>query len=130
VERLLSASDVSGRDILDPELLVLSACESSLGQVLASEGSSACGGRSCWPGSRRWSRASVKVPDQQTQELMVDFYHRLMAGEGRTEALRQAQLAMKAKYPDPFDWGAFICQGDPGPLKAIEPLRSELVVPG
>jgi CHAT domain-containing protein len=30
--------------------------------------------------------------------------------------LRQAQLEMKKKYPDPFYWGAFICQGDPGPL--------------
>jgi tetratricopeptide (TPR) repeat protein len=30
--------------------------------------------------------------------------------------LRQAQLAMKARYPDPLCWGAFICQGDPGPL--------------
>ena len=32
------------------------------------------------------------------------------------EALREAQLAMKEKYPDPLYWGAFICQGDPGPL--------------
>lgn len=60
-----------------------------------------------------------KVADEQTQELMVDFYRRLMAGEGRAEALRQAQLAMKAKYPDPFCWGAFICQGDQGPLRSL-----------
>ncbi len=37
-------------------------------------------------------------------------------GEARAEALRQAQLTMKQKYPDPFYWGAFICQGEPGPL--------------
>ena len=57
-----------------------------------------------------------KVPDAQTQELMIEFYQRLMSGEGRAEALRQAQLTMKAKHPDPFYWGAFICQGDPSPL--------------
>jgi CHAT domain-containing protein len=57
-----------------------------------------------------------KVPDEQTRELMEDFYRRILAGQPRADALREAQLAMKAKYPDPFYWGAFICQGDPGPL--------------
>jgi CHAT domain-containing protein len=56
------------------------------------------------------------VPYQQTQELMDDFYRRILAGQARADALREAQLAMKEKYPDPFYWGAFICQGDPGPL--------------
>jgi CHAT domain-containing protein len=51
---------------------------------------------------------------------MEDFYRRLLAGEGRAEALRQAQLAMKAKHPDPFYWGAFICQGNPSPLSQVE----------
>jgi CHAT domain-containing protein len=57
-----------------------------------------------------------KVPDEQTLELIVDIYQRLMAGEGRADALRHAQLALKAKYPEPFYWGDFICQGAPGPL--------------
>jgi CHAT domain-containing protein len=57
-----------------------------------------------------------KVPDEQTRELMVNFYQRLLAGEGRPEALRQAQLSIKEKHPEPFYWGAFICQGDPSPL--------------
>ncbi|MCX6033046.1 MAG: CHAT domain-containing protein [Chloroflexi bacterium] len=52
----------------------------------------------------------------QTQELMEDFYRRILAGEPRADALRAAQLAMKARHPNPFYWGAFICQGDPGPL--------------
>jgi CHAT domain-containing protein len=58
-----------------------------------------------------------KVPDQQTQELMEDFYRRILAGEPRSEALREAQLAMKARYPHSRYWGAFVCQGDPGPLR-------------
>jgi CHAT domain-containing protein len=56
------------------------------------------------------------VPDQQMQELMDDFYRRILAGQTRADALREAQLAMKEKYPDPFYWRAFIGQGDPGPL--------------
>jgi len=43
-----------------------------------------------------------KVPDEQTRELMEDFYRRILTGQLRAEALRQAQLAMKAKYLDPF----------------------------
>jgi CHAT domain-containing protein len=57
-----------------------------------------------------------KVPDEPTRELMASFYRRLLAGQGRAEALRQAQLAIKAKYPGAFYWGAFVCQGDPAPL--------------
>jgi CHAT domain-containing protein len=56
------------------------------------------------------------VPDEQTRELMEDFYRRLFAGEPRAEALRQAQLALKARYPAPYFWGAWICQGEPGAL--------------
>ncbi|GAK58583.1 tetratricopeptide TPR_2 repeat protein [Candidatus Vecturithrix granuli] len=60
-----------------------------------------------------------KVPDEQTQKLMVDFYQLLLKGEPHAEALRNVQLAMKAKYPHPFYWGAFICQGDPTPLRSV-----------
>jgi CHAT domain-containing protein len=49
---------------------------------------------------------------------MEDFYRRILRGEPRGEALRQAQLEMKKRYSDPFYWGAFICQGEPGPLPA------------
>jgi len=57
-----------------------------------------------------------KVPDEQTKDLMVDFYNRLLIGRSRAQALREAQLAMKEKYTDPYYWGALICQGNPGPL--------------
>jgi CHAT domain-containing protein len=62
-----------------------------------------------------------KVPDEQARALMVNFYGWLLAGEGRAEALSQAQLEMKARYPSPFYWGAFICQGDPSPHGTVRP---------
>jgi len=58
-----------------------------------------------------------KVPDLPTQELMVDFYRRILTGTPKADALREAQMELRKKYPHPADWGAFICQGDPGVLK-------------
>jgi len=57
-----------------------------------------------------------KVPDKETQELMEDFYRRILQGQSRADALREAQLAIREKHPDPLFWGAFICQGDPSPF--------------
>jgi CHAT domain-containing protein/tetratricopeptide (TPR) repeat protein len=117
---LLTAEDVTGLDLLATELVVLSACETGLGQVRVGEGVFGLRRAFVLAGARTLVMSLWKVPDDQTRELMEDFYSRLLASEGRAEALRQAQLAMKARYPDPFYWGAFICQGDPSPLGKAE----------
>jgi CHAT domain-containing protein len=49
---------------------------------------------------------------------MEDFYQRILSGQPRAAALRDAQMALRARYPDPLYWGAFICQGGPGPLRS------------
>jgi CHAT domain-containing protein/tetratricopeptide (TPR) repeat protein len=113
---LLTAEDVSGLDLLDTELVVLSACETGLGEVHVGEGVFGLRRAFVLAGAKTLVMSLWKVPDEQTRELMEDFYHRILAGEPRADALRKAQLAMKAKYPEPLYWGAFICQGDPGPL--------------
>ncbi len=118
---LLTAEDVTGLDLLATELVVLSACETGLGQVHVGEGVFGLRRAFVLAGARMLVMSLWKVPDEPTRELMEDFYGRLLAGEGRAEALRGAQLAMKVKYPDPFYWGAFICQGDPSPLPKLEP---------
>jgi CHAT domain-containing protein/tetratricopeptide (TPR) repeat protein len=113
---LLTAEDVTGLDLLATELVVLSACQTGLGRVHVGEGVFGLRRAFVLAGAKTLVMSLWKVPDDQTHELMEDFYRHLLAGQGRAEALRQAQLAMKAKYPDPFYWGAFICQGDPSPL--------------
>ena len=47
---------------------------------------------------------------------MVNFYEVMLLGKSRNESLREAQLRMKKNYSNPYYWGAFICQGNPGPL--------------
>jgi CHAT domain-containing protein len=116
---LLTAEDVAGLDLLATELVVLSACETGLGEVRTGEGVFGLRRAFVLAGAKTLVMSLWKVPDAQTQELMEDFYHRILRGEGRAEALRQAQLTMKRKYPDPYYWGAFICQGEPGPLPSF-----------
>jgi CHAT domain-containing protein len=118
---LLTAEDVTGLDLLATELVVLSACQTGLGQVHVGEGVFGLRRAFVLAGAKTLVMSLWKVPDEPTRELMEDFYGRLLAGEGRAEALRQAQLAMKEKYPEPFYWGAFICQGDPSPLGTVQP---------
>lgn len=59
-----------------------------------------------------------KVDDLATKDLMVDYYRRLVSKEGRSEALRQAQLAMlsDSKRQHPYYWASFIASGDWRPL--------------
>jgi CHAT domain-containing protein/tetratricopeptide (TPR) repeat protein len=117
---MLTAEDVTGMDLLNTELVVLSACKTGLGQVHVGEGVFGLRRAFAVAGARTLVMSLWNVPDEQTQELMVDFYQRILGlkgrPEGRAEALRQAQQAVRARHPDPYYWGAFICQGDPGPL--------------
>ena len=113
---ILTAEDVTGLDLTGTEMVVLSACETGLGEVRTGEGVFGLRRAFVLAGARTIVMSLWKVPDQQTQELMEDFYRRVLGGQPRAAALRAAQLALKARYPDPLYWGAFICQGDPGPL--------------
>jgi CHAT domain-containing protein/Tfp pilus assembly protein PilF len=113
---ILTAEDVSGMDLSNTELVVLSACKTGLGHVIVGEGVFGLQRSFVLSGAQTLIMSLWKVPDKKTQELMVDFYNHILAGTPRAEALRQAQLSMKKKYPDPYHWGAFICQGNPAPL--------------
>ena len=114
---LLTAEDVSGLDLLATELVVLSACETGLGEVRTGEGVFGLQRAFTLAGAKTLVMSLWSVPDDATRELMEDFYKRILAGEGRADALRHAQLALRQKYPDPYFWGAFLCQGDPAPLR-------------
>jgi CHAT domain-containing protein/tetratricopeptide (TPR) repeat protein len=124
---LLTAEDVSGMDLLATELVVLSACETGLGEVRTGEGVFGLQRAFVLAGAKTLVMSLWSVPDESTRELMEDFYQRILSGQPRADALRAAQLALRSRYPDPFFWGAFVCQGDPGPLPA---WASRLSAPG
>lgn len=116
---ILTGEDASGLDLLSTELVVLSACETGLGDIRVGEGVFGLRRAFLLAGAKTLVMSLWKVPDAQTRMLMEGFYKRILEGSPREEALREAQLAVKESYPEPFYWAAFICQGDPGPLPAI-----------
>jgi hypothetical protein len=58
----------------------------------------------------KWLAGPARSPILLKTESERD---RIQCGERRAEALRQAQLAIKAKHPLPLYWGAFVCPGGP-----------------
>jgi CHAT domain-containing protein/tetratricopeptide (TPR) repeat protein len=113
---ILTAEEVTAMDLIDTKLVVLSACDTGLGEIRNGEGVFGLRRAFVLAGADTLVMSLWKVPDRETQELMEAFYGRLASGSGRSDALRQAQIEMKAKNPHPFFWGAFICQGNPGPI--------------
>jgi CHAT domain-containing protein len=113
---ILTAEDVTGMDLSKTELVVLSACDTALGDVLLGEGVFGLKRSFVLAGAKALVMSLWKVPDQQTKDLMLAFYSHLSQGRPRGDALRKARISIKKEYPNPYYWGAFICQGDPGPL--------------
>ena len=104
-------------NLLGTELVVLSACDTGLGEIFVGE--SVFGLRRAFilSGAKTLVMSLWQVPDRETCTLMEDFYRNLLSGMDKAEALRQAQLKLKKEMPHPYYWGGFICQGDISPLK-------------
>lgn len=116
---IVNGEDIVAMDLTATELVVLSACETGLGDMVAGEGVMGLRRAFAVAGARTLVLSLWKVPDEQTQLLMTHFYEALIAGKGRADALRHAQQLVRSQYPAPYYWAAFICQGDSQPIARI-----------
>jgi CHAT domain-containing protein len=82
------AEDVTGLDLLDAELGVLSACETGLGPVCVGEGVFGVQRAFVTAGAKTLVMNVWKVSNEPTSELKEDSCARLLACDGRAEALR------------------------------------------
>lgn len=110
----LRAGEIYGLD-LPAELVILSACETGLGEKIPGEGLMGLPHAFFTAGATRVIVSLWAVNDLATAELMKRFYHGyLTRGLSPAAALREAQKAMwqSRLYSAPFYWGGFELQGD------------------
>ena len=138
---ILTALEASGLDLWGTKLVVLSACETGLGEVKNGEGVYGLRRALVLAGSESQVISLWQVSDEATRDLMVAFYKRLQAGEARTAALSAVQLEMlrsndqtqagdtrgvalasgtKKDRSHPFFWASFIQSGDWRSMSAQE----------
>jgi CHAT domain-containing protein len=148
---ILTAEDVAGLPLQNLELVVLSSCETGLGEVAGGEGVFGLQRAFHLAGARTVVASLWKVDDAATQALMAEFYRNLWQRRlSKLESLRQAQLATlrsfgprcgnvraaglerpiapgqegqpwPGKGTPPLFWATWVLSGDPGDLSAEVP---------
>lgn len=104
---VLTAEEISWMDLSNTQIVVLSACETAIGQSFQ-EG---FGGliRAFKMAGVQYVVASLwKVADEAAADLMVLFYKNLTLGMDSHESLIKAQRELSLRYPDPYYWAAFV----------------------
>ena len=109
---ILTAREIADVDLHGLDLVVLSACRTGLGDLSQSEGVFGLQRGFKKAGANTILMSLWKVDDRATQILMTHFYHSLLAGKSKYEALQSAQKRLrkveKGKYASPKYWAAFI----------------------
>lgn len=118
-EGIVTAEKILGLKLWGTEMVVLSACETGLGEVRTGEGVYGLRRAFAQAGAKSVVMSMWSVPDLETKELMIEFYRGVQSGNmNRSEALRQAALnemrIVRQRYgrPLPFYWGAFVFMGE------------------
>jgi len=105
----LTAGDLYGLR-LNADLVTLSACETGLGKVLSGDDVVGLTRGFLYAGANSIVASLWPVSDDETKFLMTSFYTNLKKLP-KADALRQAQLETKKRYPHPFFWSAFQLTG-------------------
>ncbi|HKX31427.1 MAG TPA: CHAT domain-containing protein [Blastocatellia bacterium] len=111
---LLTALEVASLDLWGTKMVVLSGCDTGVGQVRNGEGVYGLRRALVLAGSETQVMSLWPVSDRETSRLMAGYYKRLLRGEGRGEALRQIQLEMlkDATSQHSYYWASFIQAGE------------------
>jgi len=111
---ILTALEASGLNLWGTKLVVLSACDTGVGEVRSGEGVYGLRRAFVLAGAESLVMSLWPVSDYTTRALMSNYYKNLKQGQGRGAALRAVQFDMLKRNPrlHPFYWANFIQSGE------------------
>jgi CHAT domain-containing protein len=109
---ILTAYEAMNLNLDHTDLVILSACETGLGEVKNGEGVYGLQRAFQVAGSKSIVNSLWTVNDQTTMLLMTSFYKEWMKTGDKKGAFRTAMASVRKQFPHPYFWGAFVMIGD------------------
>ncbi|MBK9641624.1 MAG: CHAT domain-containing protein [Saprospiraceae bacterium] len=106
---ILTAYEISQMNLSNTELVVLSACETGLGDIQGNEGVYGLQRAFKIAGAKYLMMSLWQVPDEETKEFMISFYKNWLNKKlSIPDAFRTTQNEMRQRYSNPYLWAGFV----------------------